>query len=57
MTGQGIHLRFLNESDAPSMVALNQRNRVFFGPYLIDRPEEFYTVEYLNRHPFARDLL
>ena len=46
LAGQGIYLRFLIESDAPSMVALNQRNRDFFEPYLIERPEEFYTVEY-----------
>ncbi len=46
LVGNGIYLRFLQESDAVSVVALNQRNRDFFEPYLIDRPEEFYSVEY-----------
>jgi ribosomal-protein-alanine N-acetyltransferase len=46
LTGKSMYLRFLEESDAPSMVALNLRNREFFEPYLIDRPEKFYTVDY-----------
>lgn len=46
LVGNGIYLRPLEESDAFSMVALNQRNREFFEPYLIDRSEEFYTVDY-----------
>jgi len=49
LVGNGIYLRFLKESDAASMVALNKRNRDFYEPYLIDRPEEFYTVEYQLR--------
>ncbi|MDQ0189180.1 GNAT family N-acetyltransferase [Alicyclobacillus cycloheptanicus] len=46
LVGNGIYLRFLQESDAVSLVALNERNRDFFEPYLIDRPEAFYSVEY-----------
>ncbi|MCL6452703.1 MAG: GNAT family N-acetyltransferase [Alicyclobacillus sp.] len=46
LTGKGIDLRFLEESDAAAVVALNQRNREFFEPYSIERPEAFYTVEY-----------
>ncbi|MCL6597744.1 MAG: GNAT family N-acetyltransferase [Alicyclobacillus macrosporangiidus] len=49
LTGKSIYLRFLEGSDAPSMVALNLRNREFFEPYLIDRPEEFYTFDYQRR--------
>ncbi|GMA60167.1 GNAT family N-acetyltransferase [Alicyclobacillus fastidiosus] len=46
LIGDHIYLRFLEESDAPSMLELHLRNRAFFEPYLVDRREEFYTMDY-----------
>lgn len=46
LVGHEIYLRFQTESDAVSMLGLNQRNREFFQRYLCDRNDEFYTVEH-----------
>lgn len=46
LVGNGIYLRCVEESDAASLVALNERNRSFFEPYMTQRPEAFYTVEH-----------
>ncbi|MFB5189839.1 GNAT family N-acetyltransferase [Alicyclobacillus fastidiosus] len=49
LIGNYIYLRFLEESDAPAMLALHLRNRAFFEPYLVDRAETFYTMDYQLR--------
>lgn len=40
-----IYFRYLTPEDAPALLDLMQRNRAYFEPFTITRPESFYTLE------------
>jgi len=46
LVGDGIYVRFLEESDAAAKLELFLRNRAFFETYSTTRTEEFYTMDY-----------
>lgn len=43
--GERIFLQFLTAGDAEAVLALLERNREFFEPYMPARPDNFYTLE------------
>jgi ribosomal-protein-alanine N-acetyltransferase len=46
LKGTDFYLRFLEVSDAEALASLRQRNRSFFEQFLVDQPEEFYSIDY-----------